>query len=147
MLLEVLVSFFLASLETAGHRLVAVKKCDGVFWGPRGCYIFLNNIFNYLKGNCVLRTLARSPLQKIASLFFGRDRHTHIHTHIHTYTHTHIHTYTHTYIHTRLGQIPKKCLLGLCLECETFIRGVFCPNLFVCLCVCVCLSAFFEKNK
>ncbi len=29
--------------------------------------------------------------------------------------------------------IPKKCLLGLCLECETFIRGVFCPNLCVCL--------------
>ena len=34
-------------------------KPYGVFWGPRGCYIFLNNIFNYLKGNCVLRTLAR----------------------------------------------------------------------------------------
>ena len=58
----------------------------GVFWGPRGCYIFLNDILNYLKGNCVLRTLARSPLQKIASLFFERDGHTHIHTYIHTYT-------------------------------------------------------------
>ena len=49
-----------------------------------------------------------------------------------------------------LAIIPKKCLtLGLCLECETFIRGVFCPNLWVCLCVCVfvCMSAFFEKNK
>ena len=45
----------------------------------------MDNIFNYLKGNCVLRTLARSPLQKIASLFFGRDGHTHIHTYIHTH--------------------------------------------------------------
>ncbi len=38
--------------------------------------------------------------------------------------------------------IPKKCLLGLCLECETFIRGVFCPNLFVCVCVCLCVCVF-----
>ncbi len=31
-------------------------------------------------------------------------------------------------------EVPKKCLfLGLCLEYETFIRGVFCPNLCVCL--------------
>ncbi len=51
---------------------------------------FLNNIFNYLKGNCVLRTLARSlAAQKIASLFFGRDGHTYVHTYIHTHTHTH----------------------------------------------------------
>ena len=46
--------------------------------------------------------------------------------------------------------IPKKCLLGLCLECETFIRGVFCPNLFVCLfvclCVCVCVCPLFLKK-
>ncbi len=53
----------------------------------------------------------------------------------------------------RCEKIPKKCLtLGLCLEYETFIRGVFCPNLFVCLCVClcvclfVCMSAFFEND-
>ncbi len=46
--------------------------------------------------------------------------------------------------------IPKKCLtLGLCLEYETFIRGVFCPNLFVCLCVClcVCVSAFLKTTE
>ena len=43
--------------------------------------------------------------------------------------------------------VPKKCLtLGLYLEYETFIRGVFCPNL-CCLCVCVCLSAFFWKKN
>ena len=46
--------------------------------------------------------------------------------------------------------VPKKCLLGLCLECETFIRGVFCPNLFVCLfvcvCVCVCVCPLFLKT-
>ena len=35
--------------------------------------------------------------------------------------------------------------LGLCLEYETFIRGVFCPNL--CVCVFVCLSAFFFGKK
>ena len=36
--------------------------------------------------------------------------------------------------------IPKKCLtLGLCLEYETYIRGVFCPNL--CVCVFVSLSS------
>ncbi len=28
------------------------------------------------------------------------------------------------------SEIPKKCLLGLCLECETFLRGVFCPVRF-----------------
>ena len=28
------------------------------------------------------------------------------------------------------------------LECETFIRGVFCPNLCVCLCVCLERVAF-----
>jgi hypothetical protein len=43
------------------------------------------------------------------------------------------------------------CLtLGLCLEYETFIRGVFCPNLCVCLFVylCICVSvSFFLKNK
>ena len=71
--------------------LYVVHVFNGVFWGPRGCYIFLNNIFNYLKGNCVLRTLARSPLQKIASLFFD----------------------IHTHIHTRLGPlIPKRFTLG-----------------------------------
>ena len=39
--------------------------------------------------------------------------------------------------------------LGLCLEYETFIRGVFCPNLCVCVFVCVfvCLSAFFLKKE
>ncbi len=71
---------------------------NGVFWGPRGCYIFLNKIFNYLKGNCVLRTLKNSfaifwtacfarslAAQKIASLFFGRDGHTYTHTHTHTH--------------------------------------------------------------
>ncbi len=45
--------------------------------------------------------------------------------------------------------VPKKCLtLGLCLEYETFIRGVFCPNLCVCVfvCLCVCMSAFFGKK-
>ncbi len=42
-------------------------------------------------------------------------------------------------------KFPKKCLtLGFCLEYETFIRGVFCPNLFVCLCVFVC--PFFLKK-
>ncbi len=43
--------------------------------------------------------------------------------------------------------VPKKCLtLGLCLE--TFIRGVFCPNLFVCVCVFVCLYVrFFWKKQ
>jgi hypothetical protein len=36
------------------------RKNDGVFWGPRGKYIFFyKNIFN-LKGNCVLRTLKNS---------------------------------------------------------------------------------------
>ena len=44
------------------------------------------------------------------------------------------------------GYIPKKCLLGLCLECETFIRGVFCPNLFVCLYVCMCVCPLFLKK-
>ena len=51
---------------------------------------------------------------------------------------------------TKFRIIPKKCLtLGLWLEYETFIREVFCPNLFVCVYVClfVCVSAFFEKNK
>jgi hypothetical protein len=28
--------------------------------GPRGCYIFLNNILFHLKGNCVLRMLKNS---------------------------------------------------------------------------------------
>ena len=42
--------------------------------------------------------------------------------------------------------VPKKCLtLGLCLEYETFIRGVFCPNLFVCVCVCVYVRFFWKK--
>ena len=59
-----------------GRRDLVLTNLYGVFWGPRG-YIFMDNIFNYLKENCVLRTLARSPLQKIASLFFGRDGHTH----------------------------------------------------------------------
>ena len=38
--------------------------------------------------------------------------------------------------------------VGLCLEYETFIRGVFGPNLFVCVC-CVCLSVcpFFIEKK
>jgi hypothetical protein len=85
---------------------------NGVFWGPRGCYIFLNNIFNYLKGNCVLRTLARSPLQK----FFGRDGHTYIHT------------------YTRLGQINylKRPLLGIVKGafwgprvCYIFLNNIF----------------------
>ena len=40
------------------------------------------------------------------------------------------------------GRIPKKCLtLGLCLEYETFIRGVFCPY----LCVCVSVRFFLKK--
>ena len=39
--------------------------------------------------------------------------------------------------------------LGLCLEYETFIRGVFCPNLFVCVyvLVCVCVCPLFLKKK
>ena len=36
-------------------------------------------------------------------------------------------------------------MLGLCFEYETFIRGVFCPNLFF-LCVCLYVG-FFLKNK
>ncbi len=59
--------------------------------------------------------------QKIASLFFGRDGH----------------TYTHTYIYTH--KVPKNCLtLGLCLEYETFIRGVFCLT-------CLCVPLFLKK--
>ena len=46
----------------------------------------------------------------------------------------------------RVALIPKKCLLGLCLECETSIRGVFCPNLFVCLCVCVFVCPLLLKK-
>ena len=40
--------------------------------------------------------------------------------------------------------IPKKCLtLGLCLEYETFIRGVLCPNLCVFVCVFVGVGPLF----
>ncbi len=54
----------------------------GEFWGPRGCYIFLNNIFN-LKGNSVLCTLKNS-----VALFWAWW--INIHTYIHTYVHTYI---------------------------------------------------------
>ena len=72
--------------QKVGYYYVVVHSCVVVkrpfiinkteyFGAQEVVYIFLNNIFNYyyLKGNCVLRSLARSPLQKIASLFFGRD--------------------------------------------------------------------------
>jgi hypothetical protein len=46
-----------------------------------------------------------------------------------------------------VDRVPKKCLtLGLCLEYETFTRGVFCPNLFVCLFVCVFVCPLFLKK-
>ena len=43
----------------------------------------------------------------------------------------------------KYNMFPRSLILGLCLECETFIRGVFCPNLCVSVCVCV---HFFEKK-
>ena len=62
-------------------QLVLQINTETEYFGAQEVVIFfLNTIFNYLKGNCVLRTLARSPLQKIASLFFERDGHTHINT-------------------------------------------------------------------
>ena len=33
-------------------------------------------------------------------------------------------------------------ILSLCLEYETFIRGVVCPNLCVCVFVCLCVWSF-----
>ena len=79
------------SLEKPYNKMPARTKMysrcwfDGVFWGPRGWYIFfLNNIFN-LKGSCVLRTLKNS-----FAIFWAWR----------TYIHTYIHTHTHTYIHT-----------------------------------------------
>ena len=43
---------------------------------------------------------------------------------------------------------PRSLILGLCLGYETFIRGVVCPNLYVCIyicvyvCVCVCVCIY-----
>ena len=57
---------------------ISLFSPHGVFWGPRGWYSFLWIIYLIWKGTaCFARW-------KIASLFFGRDIHTH--THIHTYT-------------------------------------------------------------